>query len=295
MASRLTADELRAIAEHRGLKLVRSRKRTPGVGDYGKFGLTDAAGEPLLGIGEDGLTASAAEIAQYLRGGAASSWKLSAEREPARKPAKKPSKAVESEEDEAPIRRRGKARPASPPPEPVRRRQDPPPPPKARPVLRIVKPEPVPEPELRLRPATTKDTKPLGRLLAQLADPPKRISIDANIEAIGGAEAGLIIAEAGAPVGCCAWAVFPTLQHGLTGRITLLLVDSKYRRRGVGKALLNAAEAKLAEGGCSSVEIMSDIMINNAHSFFRALKFEQKSYRFTRALSPPRKRKQRRA
>lgn len=89
MTTEPTADELRAIAEHRGMKLVRSRKRTPGVGDYGKFGLTDAAGKPLLGIGEQGLMASAADIAHYLRGGAADSWKLSAEREPAAKPAKK--------------------------------------------------------------------------------------------------------------------------------------------------------------------------------------------------------------
>ena len=73
MTTEPTADELRAIAEHRGMKLVRSRKRTPGVGDYGKFGLTDAADKPLLGIGEQGLTASAADIARYLRGGAADS------------------------------------------------------------------------------------------------------------------------------------------------------------------------------------------------------------------------------
>ena len=281
MAAEPTADELRAIAEHRGMKLVRSRKRTPGVGDYGKFALTDAAGNPLLGIGKQGLTASAADIAQYLRGGAADSWKLSAEREPAAKPAKKAPKTAEPIEEQSPIRRRGKASP-SPPPEPARRRQDPPPPPKAKPVLRIVKPEVLPEPELSLRPATGKDRKALGRLLAQLAEPPKRISIDANIDAIGKATAGLLVADAGGLVGCCAWAVVPTLQHGFVGRITLLLVDGDHRRRGIGTALLTAAETALAKAGCGTIEIISDIMINNAHNFLRALKFDQKSYRFVR-------------
>jgi len=38
------AEQLRAMAEHRGMKLVRSRKRTPGVGDFGKYCLTDAGG-----------------------------------------------------------------------------------------------------------------------------------------------------------------------------------------------------------------------------------------------------------
>lgn len=270
------------MAEHRGMKLVRSRKRTPGVGDYGKFGLTDAAGKPLLGIDEQGLTASAADIAQYLRGGAADSWKLSAEREPAAKAIKKASKATEPTEEQSPVRRRGKARP-SPAPEPPRRRQDPPPPPKAKPVLRIVKPEPVPEPEPGLRPATAKDRKALGRLLAQLAEPPKRISIDANIEAIGKAKAGLLVADAGGLVGCCAWGVVPTLQHGLVGRVTLLLVDGDHRRRGIGTALLTAAETALAKAGCGTIEIMSDIMINNAHNFLRARNYEQKSYRFDRS------------
>lgn len=293
MATGPTADELRAIAEHRGLKLIRSRRRTPGVGDYGKFGLVDAAGKPLLGIGEEGLTASAAEISQYLRGGAANSWKLSAEREPQRKAAKRPPRSAEIEEDKAPLRRRGKSVRSSPPPEPARRRQDPPPPPKAKPVLRIVKPEPLPEAEVSVRPATGKDAKALRRLLAQLVAAPKRISLEANVEAISRMKAGLIVAEARTPVGCCAWAVLPTLQYGLVGRITLLLVDREHRRRGVGKALLSHAEAAMGNAGCGSAEIMSDIMVDNAHNFFRALKFEQKSYRFTRRIVAGRNQKQR--
>ncbi|MGL3822862.1 GNAT family N-acetyltransferase [Sphingopyxis sp. R3-92] len=285
MASEPTADELRAMAEHRGMKLVHSRKRTPGVGDFGKFGLTDAAGKPLLGIGKQGLTASAADVAQFLRGGAANSWKLSAEREPQAKAPRRPRN--EPAEEPAPIRRRAKT--AAPPP--ARRRQDPPPPPRAKPVLRIVEPDASPAPELRVRPAMAKDKKALGRLLAQLADPPRRISLDANVDAIGNARAGLLVAEAGVPVGCCAWAVVPTLQHGLVGRVTLLLVDGDHRRRGVGTALLAAAETALAKAGCATIEVMSDIMIDNAHNFFRTLKFEQKSYRFVRATGSPKERR----
>uniref|UniRef100_UPI0011817D90 GNAT family N-acetyltransferase n=1 Tax=Sphingopyxis sp. KK2 TaxID=1855727 RepID=UPI0011817D90 len=200
---------------------------------------------------------------------------------------KKPRKSAEPAKEPAPIRRRAKT--AAPPP--ARRRQDPPPPPRAKPVLRIVEPDASPAPELRLRPATAKDRKALGRLLAQLADPPRRISLDANIDAIGKARAGLLVAEAGVPVGCCAWAVVPTLQDGRVGRVTLLLVDGDHRRRGVGTALLAAAETALAKAGCATIEVMSDIMIDNAHNFFRALKFEQKSYRFVRAAGSPKERR----
>jgi hypothetical protein len=60
-------EALRESARHRGLKLVKSRRRKAG-GDFGKYGLTDAAGQQLFGFGEDGLTASAEDIAAYLRG-----------------------------------------------------------------------------------------------------------------------------------------------------------------------------------------------------------------------------------
>jgi hypothetical protein len=72
-------EQLREMAEHRGLKLVRSRKRKPGTGDFGKYGLSDAGGKPLFGQSATGLTASATDIEAYLRQGATSTWKASAD------------------------------------------------------------------------------------------------------------------------------------------------------------------------------------------------------------------------
>jgi ribosomal protein S18 acetylase RimI-like enzyme len=67
---------LREMAANRGCKLVKSRRRTPGKGDYGRFGLRDAkTGKDVFGFGKDGLTASPEEIETYLRGGALASWK----------------------------------------------------------------------------------------------------------------------------------------------------------------------------------------------------------------------------
>jgi mannose-6-phosphate isomerase-like protein (cupin superfamily) len=88
-------EELRTSARHRGLKLVKSRRRKPG-GDFGKYGLTDAGGKRLFGFGEDGLTASAAEIQTYLRGAMRSDWQEAAKglpkakRVPTPKPPPKP-------------------------------------------------------------------------------------------------------------------------------------------------------------------------------------------------------------
>jgi mannose-6-phosphate isomerase-like protein (cupin superfamily) len=87
------ADEaLKESARHRGLKLVKSRRRKPG-GDSGNYGLTDASGKKLLGFGADGLTASAEEIAAYLRGAMRSDWKEAAKGLPKVKPKPKPKPA----------------------------------------------------------------------------------------------------------------------------------------------------------------------------------------------------------
>lgn len=70
-------EKLREMAARRGLRLVTSRRRKPG-GDFGKYGLNDAKGAPVFGIGKDGLTASAGEIEDYLRGAASNAWSKSA-------------------------------------------------------------------------------------------------------------------------------------------------------------------------------------------------------------------------
>ena len=79
-------DALREMAANRGCRLVRSRVRTPGKGNYGKFGLKDAkTGKAVLGVGKTGLTATAEEVETYLRGGAASAWKSSVGTAPVKK------------------------------------------------------------------------------------------------------------------------------------------------------------------------------------------------------------------
>lgn len=81
-------DALREMAANRGCKLVTSRVRTPGRGDYGKFGLKDAkTGKAVLGLGRRGLTATPEEVEAYLRGGTASAWKSSVGKTPVRKKA----------------------------------------------------------------------------------------------------------------------------------------------------------------------------------------------------------------
>ena len=70
-------EELREAAKHRGYRLVKSRRRKPG-GDFGLYGLTSAEGTEAFGYRDGALTASADEIAAFLRDAARSTWDVSA-------------------------------------------------------------------------------------------------------------------------------------------------------------------------------------------------------------------------
>ena len=237
------SEELREAARHRGLKLVKSRRRKPGVGDFGHFGLTDADGKKLLGFGKDGLTATADDIATYLRKDAAATWAESA-RTTLGRAKKKPAPKL------APLE-------ATPAPEP-----EPPP---------AEEPQPVERP-LMMRKATAGD----AAVIAALID-----ADQGKIAALLRRKPSVLVAERTDIVGCIAWHRIPTMRHGLIGRLTLIFVSDDERRRGTGTALVQTARTELAKQGCTLVEAMSDIEIGNAHGFFRALGFRQASYRFT--------------
>ena len=70
--------KLRALAANRGFRLLKSRIRTPGRKDHGKYGLKDAqTGKEAFGFSRHRLTASAEEIEAHLRGLAQLGWQAS--------------------------------------------------------------------------------------------------------------------------------------------------------------------------------------------------------------------------
>ena len=65
---------LAETARNRGLKLVRSRVRTPGKRRFGKVGLTDADGKPVFGMDAKGAISSPDDAEHFLRNLGAKDW-----------------------------------------------------------------------------------------------------------------------------------------------------------------------------------------------------------------------------
>ena len=100
-------DALAETARNRGLKLIRSRVRTPARRRFGKVGLTDAAGKPVLGMDAKGPTAEPEEIEDYLRTLGANDWSASLD-VPAPQRKRKPAKAAPPPKPQPPRLREAK-------------------------------------------------------------------------------------------------------------------------------------------------------------------------------------------
>ncbi len=294
----LTDEELREAATHRGLKLVKSRRRKPGVGDYGKFGLTDAAGKPLFGVGDVGLTASAEEIAAYLRKGEVSTWVESAKVTPDLE--KRQRSADKRGHDEAmpsairprPRRsarttsnaasRRGRSAPefTEPPSESTREA----PPARAGPKPRAEVEQKQSAPTLSIRPARPADANAVVSLLVSVGIERGSPAIRRAIASASARKEPVLIADRGGIIGLLAWTVIADIVEGDVARITAIVVNEDDRRNGIGRTLYEAALAEFGKRKIRLVEAMSDIEVRNANGFFRSLGLKQLSYRFASKL-----------
>lgn len=249
----MSADDesLREMARNRGCTLVKSRVRTPGRKDYGRFGLKDTAtGKALLGFGKRGLTASPEDIETFLRGGAAASWK-------------------------------GSVR-AVPPGRRARREAEPEAAPKSKPKAR-----PAPAPKRAIREARPKDSAALAGLIAALGYEVTEADVRRRLARMRKAGRPTLVATLGeAIVGCLTLSMMEVLHRPRpVGRISMLVVSEEQRGAGIGTDLVAAAEAWFARAGCGLVEVTSNVKRSRAHAFYERLGYERTSYRFAKAVA----------
>jgi GNAT superfamily N-acetyltransferase len=249
-------DDLAESARNRGLKLVRSRVRTPGKRRFGKAGLTDATGKAVFGMDAKGPTAKPDEIAEYLRNLGAKDWGASLDvavlpRQKRRaKPAREPANDREPQPNPAP------------------------------------KPKPAPKPESNVREAKPGDAPALVQLIGFLRHDVEQKSVRKRISALSkDGLAPLVATLDKAVVGLCGIDSMTAIHRDQpVGRVNILVVAEAARGEGIGRMLLEAAEQRLKKLGCGMVEITSNDRLTEAHAFYRHMGYERTSIRFVKSL-----------
>jgi ribosomal protein S18 acetylase RimI-like enzyme len=257
-------DELAEAARNRGLRLVRSRVRTPTKRRFGKAGLTDKAGKPVFGMDAKGPIAKPEEVQNYLRNLGAKDWGASLD--VAVLPRKRKSSKVrrEAANDAEPAT----ATPKKPAPKPMPERR----------------PKPPPKPGLReARPA---DAPRLVELIRYLGHEIDEKAVRRNLTALRKSGETPLVATLGkAVVGMCGVGSRIVVHRPAPlGRITALVVAEEAQGHGIGRMLVDAAEEWMRKRGCKLVEVTSNDRRTAAHAFYRHLGYERTSIRFFKKL-----------
>ena len=250
-------DELAESARNRGLKLVRSRVRTPGKRRFGKVGLTDAKGKPVFGMNAKGPTGSPDEVEDYLRNLGAKDWGASLDVAVLPRK-KKPKRQAANDTEPAP-----KRRPAPPPP---------------------TKPEM--KPKAKLRDAKSSDAARLVELIHELGHEISEKQVRKNLAALRKSDETPLVATLNKKiVGLVGIHKTITVHRDAPlGRITILIVAKEAQGHGVGRMLVEEAEKLLRKTGCKLVEVTSNDRRAEAHAFYRHLGYERTSIRFFKKL-----------
>ena len=253
-------DALAESARNRGLKLVRSRVRTPGKRRFGKVGLTDARGKAVFGMDEKGPTAKPEDVEDFLRNLGAKDWGASLD--VAVMPRKRKAKKAERP-------RPAPANDSEPEPKP-----------------RALRAEPEPEPKPEVREAKDSDVPRLVELIHELGHEIDEKHVRKNLKALKKTgEAPLVATLDKTIVGMCGVGARVVIHRPAPlGRITALVVAKDAQRHGIGRMLVEAAENWMRKRGCQLVEVTSNDRRAEAHAFYRQLGYERSSIRFFKKL-----------
>ncbi len=143
-----------------------------------------------------------------------------------------------------------------------------------------------PPPRIAVRIATPADAPDLARLLEAFNGPTVTPAQAARrLEGMRGVETALLAVVAGRPVGFACLRVVPFLSDDAPyAELTELYVERLYRRQGVGRALVAAAEALARERGARELFLLAGLSNGDAQAFYRALGYGDEALAMRKAL-----------
>ena len=138
-----------------------------------------------------------------------------------------------------------------------------------------------------IRAANPEDAAALVDLLQELGFPTAVGAVAQRLTALADGGEKVFVGIRGVEVlGLVTLHVTPVLHRPTpVGRMTALVVASRARRQGLGRALVAAAERHLAGAGCGLIEVTSNQKLVEAHTFYQQLGYAMTSYRLGKALT----------
>jgi GNAT superfamily N-acetyltransferase len=139
---------------------------------------------------------------------------------------------------------------------------------------------------LLIREARTEDASAVAGLLGQLGYPVAAPALTARFERLRAAGDRLFVAEAaGRVVGLANLHVSPSLEYDApAAKLGALVVDHQHRGRGIGRALVEAAEAEARALGCVLLFLTTSERRAGAHAFYERLGLEHTGRRYGKRL-----------
>lgn len=127
------------------------------------------------------------------------------------------------------------------------------------------------EPHFNIRPATLEDTAEITILSAELGYPASQTQIRDRLQyLVGRSDHAVYVIENqdGAIAGWVHAYLRWLLISGLSAEIGGIVIGETYRRRGLGKRLLQHIEKWAGSHGCKSVTLYSGMQRDPAHQFY---------------------------
>lgn len=142
---------------------------------------------------------------------------------------------------------------------------------------------------MQIRDVRDEDASSLAELLTELDYPTTTEEAEGRIRAINEYDDGralVAVGDDGVAIGLVSAQVQrAVMTHDApSGAITAMIVSSRARKSGVGRALVAAIEEWLRDRGCEKVHVNAANRRAGAHAFYQRLGYEQSGLRFARRI-----------
>src|SRR5262245_42441794 len=138
-----------------------------------------------------------------------------------------------------------------------------------------------------IRDALAADSGAIAALLTQLGYPSDAAAVEERLDRLRVVGDRVVVADQdGQVVGLAHLQVSPAIERDRpAAKLGALVVDETHRGRGIGRALVGAAEAEARLRGCELLYLTTAERRDDAHAFYERVGLEHTGRRYSRTLS----------